>query len=744
MSQPATPAAWYPDPAGSGQLRYWDGTQWTEHLAPVPGTVPTETVTQAPASDPAQALATGAQQPGRRRRGLLIGGIATGAAIALVAGTLTVVAVTQAGGSPSNVAGVENLDDRYEWTQPMLGLERNHHFEVPAAYDLDAIAPDYVEPDPETGYYDRAFAVAVYTDPALTRRAEASVIQFDPGEPITVSAHEMETTVEDIRFKSAGLDEWGLHDEYFLVQRLDEDGTPLPKPRVTPFTVAHELEAPVASFSTDAATGDLRVRWNEVADATEYLVYTSSMDTENGFRVERVLATTAETEWTSADQAVENDGAPFVLTQNEDMRLFDGSSADNILAGWGDGGRTEYYDFGVIATDGTQYSPFRAYDALEVAGSLPYEIAFDASRNAKQWGPSGYVEGIENVQTSVYFTSLDGMTRATVATIDPAGVLDLGDRWVLPLMGRGTRVGEWVPVAKSSTPDVAAAVAAFNERALAAAPTTGGTAFTAVSGTVAEVGAGSKTAPETDLPVFGSSPMVTYLAKHLIAQTPVIDISDYASLPGAPTVSDALTEATYQNPYVLGVRGYELSEDGTRIGVQYEVTKAEAEQLQADIAAKVVEVVESVVTDEQAEAEKVVALNDWLTANAEYDHRALEAKDANGGQVVSGDEYAWRADGVLLRGSGVCASYASAFHALAAAAGVSSVVVAGDVLAGGPHAWNKVEADGVWRAVDVTWNDSPDANRYLMIADADFVDQAARVEDADWMVDSWLGDYATR
>ena len=29
-----TPAGWYPDPSGSGQQRYWDGSQWTEHYAP--------------------------------------------------------------------------------------------------------------------------------------------------------------------------------------------------------------------------------------------------------------------------------------------------------------------------------------------------------------------------------------------------------------------------------------------------------------------------------------------------------------------------------------------------------------------------------------------------------------------------------------------------------------------------------------------------------------------------------------
>lgn len=30
----ATPADWYPDPAGQARLRYWDGTAWTDHTAP--------------------------------------------------------------------------------------------------------------------------------------------------------------------------------------------------------------------------------------------------------------------------------------------------------------------------------------------------------------------------------------------------------------------------------------------------------------------------------------------------------------------------------------------------------------------------------------------------------------------------------------------------------------------------------------------------------------------------------------
>lgn len=31
------PAAWYADPGGSGGLRYWDGSAWTEHVTAPPG-----------------------------------------------------------------------------------------------------------------------------------------------------------------------------------------------------------------------------------------------------------------------------------------------------------------------------------------------------------------------------------------------------------------------------------------------------------------------------------------------------------------------------------------------------------------------------------------------------------------------------------------------------------------------------------------------------------------------------------
>jgi Protein of unknown function (DUF2510) len=52
-----TPAGWYPDPAGSANLRWWDGSTWTAHLAPPPTPAP------APAPAPTPAYQASVTQP---------------------------------------------------------------------------------------------------------------------------------------------------------------------------------------------------------------------------------------------------------------------------------------------------------------------------------------------------------------------------------------------------------------------------------------------------------------------------------------------------------------------------------------------------------------------------------------------------------------------------------------------------------------------------------------------------------
>lgn len=200
----------------------------------------------------------------------------------------------------------------------------------------------------------------------------------------------------------------------------------------------------------------------------------------------------------------------------------------------------------------------------------------------------------------------------------------------------------------------------------------------------------------------------------------------------------------YQNPYVINVEGLNLNNDGDKLYVTYYNSEAETAAIQEAIFAKTNEVVDAVVTDGMSDPEIVTALNDWLVNNSEYDYEALAASDANvWGGLPAGYEYAWNAKGNLVDGRGVCASYSYAFNALANAAGVETVVVNGDVLSGGAHAWNKVNIDGTWYSVDVTWNDSASPNRFLIIPDSGFTDSATRVEGTAWITDLLQTNYTT-
>lgn len=65
MNNNHAPAGWFADPEQPGQLRYWDGSQWTEHRAPAPAAAPPVAV---PGPAPVAAAASDGT-PNRGRRG---------------------------------------------------------------------------------------------------------------------------------------------------------------------------------------------------------------------------------------------------------------------------------------------------------------------------------------------------------------------------------------------------------------------------------------------------------------------------------------------------------------------------------------------------------------------------------------------------------------------------------------------------------------------------------------------------
>ena len=86
------------------------------------------------------------------------------------------------------------------------------------------------------------------------------------------------------------------------------------------------------------------------------------------------------------------------------------------------------------------------------------------------------------------------------------------------------------------------------------------------------------------------------------------------------------------------------------------------------------------------QAQKAKWLHDWLIHNADYDNSL----------TYHGPE------GVLLYGTGVCDSYASALCLLLDAEGIENVIVRSPEM---DHAWVMACLDGAWTHIDATWDD---------------------------------------
>lgn len=98
-------------------------------------------------------------------------------------------------------------------------------------------------------------------------------------------------------------------------------------------------------------------------------------------------------------------------------------------------------------------------------------------------------------------------------------------------------------------------------------------------------------------------------------------------------------------------------------------------------------IVSNYISSGMSEKEKALVLHNWLIYNAYYD--------------LSYSIYT--ADGVLVKGTGVCDSYSKAYSMLLDKAGIENKRVTGVAKEG--HAWNLVRVGGQWYHVDCTWDD---------------------------------------
>ncbi|MDE5601042.1 MAG: hypothetical protein K2J16_00910 [Clostridia bacterium] len=120
--------------------------------------------------------------------------------------------------------------------------------------------------------------------------------------------------------------------------------------------------------------------------------------------------------------------------------------------------------------------------------------------------------------------------------------------------------------------------------------------------------------------------------------------------------------------------------------------------------------------------EQIEYVNKYICENVEYSYgTVVEVKD---GKTLNVDTpaaaYIHTAYGALVNGKAVCEGYSMAFKSVMDRLDVPCVSVLGYASSDGanynPHMWNYVELDGMWYAVDTTWNATgKDSTEWLLI-----------------------------
>lgn len=121
-----------------------------------------------------------------------------------------------------------------------------------------------------------------------------------------------------------------------------------------------------------------------------------------------------------------------------------------------------------------------------------------------------------------------------------------------------------------------------------------------------------------------------------------------------------------------------------------------------------------IASDAMSDRDKIRAVHDWIVVNPRYD---VENCDRG---TIPYDDCSYSS--VMLRRTGVCEGYASAFQYFMWVLDIPCGVVSS-----ADHAWNKVRLGGTWYCIDVTWDDPvPDEGdrvywyRYFLNTDPTF------------------------
>lgn len=180
-----------------------------------------------------------------------------------------------------------------------------------------------------------------------------------------------------------------------------------------------------------------------------------------------------------------------------------------------------------------------------------------------------------------------------------------------------------------------------------------------------------------------------------------------------------------ENPDVVAVFGLDkaaLYQHYKLIGI-VEGRKGYSIKEETNAKLQIYEIADSITIGCVTNQERIKVVHDWLVKNVAYDYDNYVLRTI--------PERSYGMEGPILYGKAVCQGYAEAFSYFMDVLGIECEMVTGTANNGNGlwigHAWNKVNVDGNWYYIDVTWDDPlPDRGasvywyKYYMVTDPTF------------------------
>lgn len=141
--------------------------------------------------------------------------------------------------------------------------------------------------------------------------------------------------------------------------------------------------------------------------------------------------------------------------------------------------------------------------------------------------------------------------------------------------------------------------------------------------------------------------------------------------------------------------------------IEYTLTYYDNAGKEAEVDAKVREIIDGLELDEKTDFEKIAAIHDYICDNVEYE------MSEQGGDIVR------TAYGALIEGRAACQGYSVSLYRLLLEAGIDNRIIFGQGFAGdgssGAHSWNIIELNDEYYNIDVTWDDAEHSYEYFMV-----------------------------